>query len=89
MIFDWTISLGNILTVGGFAASGIIFVMMMRADLRVLAQRVTAVESALKDVAAAALASARTEARVETLDERLNMISHRLDDHISRVAKAS
>lgn len=71
----------------GFAGSGIIFVMMMRADIRVLAQRVTAVENALKDVAQAALANARTEARVETLDERVNMISHRLDDHITHMER--
>ena len=84
MTFDWTISLGNILTVAGFAFSGLIFVMMMRADMMVLGQRINSVEMILKDLAAAGLAVARQEARIETLDERLNAISQRLDAYIIR-----
>ena len=84
MTFDWTISLGNILTVAGFAFSGLIFVMMMRADMMVLGQRINNIEMVLKDLAAAGLAVARQEARIETLDERLNAISQRLDAYIIR-----
>ena len=84
MSFDWTISLGNLLTVGGFAFSGIVFVMMMRADMMVLGQRINSVELVLKDLAAAGLAVARQEARIEGLDERLTSISRRLDAYISR-----
>ena len=84
MIFDWTISLGNILTVAGFGFSGIIFVMMMRGDMMVLGQRISNIESVLKDLASAALAVAKQEARIETLDERLNAISRRLDTYILR-----
>lgn len=84
MVFDWTISLGNLLTVAGFGFSGIVFVMMMRGDMLVLGQRINNVETVLKDLAAAGLAVARQEARIETLDERLNAISHRLDTYIIR-----
>ena len=84
MTFDWTISLGNILTVAGFAFSGLIFVMMMRADMMVLGQRINNIEMVLKDLAAAGLAVARQEARIETLDERLNAVSQRLDAYIIR-----
>ena len=83
MVFDWTISLGNILTIAGFAGSGVIFVMMMRGDMMVLGQRVSSVEEALKDLARASLAVARQEARIETLDERVNAISRRVDDMIN------
>ena len=84
MIFDWTISLGSLITIVGFIVSGLIFVMMMRADMMVLGQRINNVEMILKDLAAAGLAVARQEARIETLDERLNSISQRLDAYIIR-----
>ena len=83
MIFDWTISLGNLLTVGGFAGSGVIFVMLMRTDIRLLAQRVAAVEGALKDVASTQMIMAEEKGRLETFEDRLGAVSRRLDDHIS------
>lgn len=82
MTFDWTISLGNILTVGGFAGSGVIFVMMMRTDIRLLAQRVDAVELALGDIAKAQLILAEERGKASVMEERLNIISQRLDSHI-------
>ena len=84
MVFDWTISLGNILTIVGFAGSGVIFVMMMRGDMMVLGQRVNSLEIAFRQLTEATVNVARQEARITTLDERLNMISHRLDQHIAR-----
>ena len=84
MTFDWTISLGNILTVVGFAGSGVIFVMMMRSDIRLLGQRVTAVENALRDMAKTQLLMAEEKGKAYVLEERINIISRRLDDHISK-----
>lgn len=86
MTFDWTISLGSILTVAGFAGSGVVFVMMMRADIRLLGQRVSAVESALSNMAKTQLLFAEERGKRTILEERMNMISRRLDDHISRSA---
>lgn len=83
MIFDWSISLGNILTIAGFAFSGVLFVMMMRADLMVLAHRVGNLEGAFKQLTAATIAIAKEETRVLNVEERLTLISRRLDDHIA------
>ena len=86
MIFDWTISLGNLLTVIGFTFSGLIFVLMMRGDVLVLASRVASIESAMRELAHSQLAVAGAISKIEALDERMNMISRRLDDHISSTA---
>lgn len=83
MTFDWTISLGNILTVAGFAGSGVIFVMLMRTDIRLLGQRVGAMESAMKDIAKTQLLFAEERGKNTILEERMSIISRRLDDHIS------
>jgi len=83
MTFDWTISLGNILSIGGFGVGGIVFVLMMRGDMMVLGTRIAAVELAMRDLAHSQLAVATAIAKVEALDERMNMISHRLDDFIA------
>ena len=84
MTFDWTISLGNLMTVVGFAASGIVFVMMTRSDLRLLAQRVDSVEDALKDIAKSQLVLAEQKGETDGLRDRINVISRRLDEHITR-----
>ena len=83
MIFDWTISLGNILSLSGFGLGGVVFVLMMRGDMLVLGVRVAAVELALRDMAHSQLAVATAITKVEALDERMNVISRRLDDHIN------
>ncbi len=87
MTFDWTISFGNLLTVIGFAGSGIIFVMMMRGDMMVLGQRVSNLELAFRQLTDATVNVARQEARITALDERLTMISRRLDEHITRATE--
>lgn len=83
MTFDWTISLGNLLTVIGFGVSGVVFVMMMRSDLRLLAQRVDAMEEALKDIAKSQFILSEQKGELEGVRDRLNMISRRLDEHIA------
>ncbi len=83
MTFDWTISLGNILSLSGFVLGGVVFVLMMRGDMLVLGVRVAAVELALRDMAHSQLAIATAITKVEALDERMNVISRRLDDHIN------
>lgn len=82
-MFDWTISLGNILTVVGFAGSGVIFVMMMRSDMLILGARVTNIEGALRELVQSNLALAEMRGRFQTMDERVGAISERLDNHIN------
>ena len=84
MTFDWTVSLGNLLTILGFGGSGVIFVMMMRGDMLVLGQRVNNVEIALKEMAIASREVAKQEGTIRELNERVNMISRRLDEHINK-----
>ena len=84
MTFDWNVSLGNLLTVAGFGFSGVVFVMMMRGDMMVLASRIGKVEEILKDLSEAAIAVAKQEGRIESLDERITAISRRLDAYIIR-----
>jgi hypothetical protein len=83
MIFDWTISLGNILTIVGFCFSGVIFVMLMRADMLVLGGRVTNLEAALRELMQSNIAIAEMRGRFQTMDERMTMLSERLDSHIN------
>lgn len=90
MTIDWTISLGNILTIVGFAGSGIIFVMMMRGDIRLLSQgqqilanRIAAVEIAMRDVAKSQLLLAEQKGEMDAMRERVNIISRRVDNHIA------
>jgi hypothetical protein len=111
MAFDWTISIGNLLTIVGFAVSGVGFVAMMRGDFRVLretlngaAERATleikntnaqsaqrfesmasvigGMQKVLDKLTDAALEQARREGRFEVLEDRLQLVSRRLDDFI-------
>ena len=80
MVIDWTISLGNILTVLGFAGSGIAFVAMMRSDMRLLSYRVGELESAVKTLAHTNGQLLAITTRLSGQDERINMISRRMDE---------
>ncbi len=79
MIFDWTISLGNILTIVGFVGAGVSFVLFMRSDILVLANRVSNLEGATRELVQANLAFAEQKGRMETLDDRMNNLSSRVD----------
>ena len=83
MTFDWTISLGNVLTVLGFFGSGVVFVMMMRTDMIVLGGRVTSIEGALRELVQSNIALAEMRGRFQTMDERVGAISDRIDSHIN------
>jgi hypothetical protein len=83
MTFDWTISLGNILTVLGFCGAGVVFVMLMRTDMMILGTRVTNLEGALRELVQSNIALAEMRGRFQTMDERVTMISERLDTHIN------
>lgn len=80
--FEWTISVGNLLSVIGFGISGIIFVMMMRADMMVLSSRVTTMEEVLKTLAVTATEISHQRGEIQILTERINVVSRRLDWHM-------
>lgn len=86
---EWTVSVGQILTVVGFCLSGIAFVFMMKGDVRVLAVRVgyvekrlEGIESILKTLADNEIQLARERGMIAELDQRVNTISRRVDSLI-------
>jgi hypothetical protein len=85
MIFDWTLTLGNLLTVVGFAGAGILFVLFMRSDMLVLSNRVSTLEGAVRELVQVNLAMAEQRGRLQTLDERIDYISTRLDSVVSHM----
>ena len=60
MKIDWTISIGNVLTLAGLVGAGLWFVVSLRAHDEVL------------------------EVEMKMIGDRINIISHRLDQHINR-----
>lgn len=82
-MFDWTVTLGNLLTVIGFAISGIAFVMMMRSDLRLLALRIDNVEETMKELAKSQYVISEQKGEIDGIRDRVNMVSRRLDEFIS------
>lgn len=86
MTFDWTLTLGNVLTFVGFIITGITFVLFMRSDIMILAHRVTNIEGALRELVQANLALAEQKGRMEQIDERLNRVTARVDGIFSQFA---
>lgn len=89
MHFDWTISIGNLMTIMGFVGSGVLFVLFMRSDLMVLANRVSNLEGAVRELVQINVAMAEQRGRLQTLDERLNSISDRVDSLINAAIEKS
>lgn len=87
-MFDWSITLGNLIqiigTVGGFAISGIAFVMLMRTDMKLLAQRVSSLEEIVKEMIKMNMLVVEQKGKITAIDERLNMVSSRLDNFINK-----
>ena len=73
------------MTVVGFFFSGVAFVLFMRSDLMVLANRVSNIEGAMRELVQANLAMAEQRGRLQTLDDRVDAISERLDAIIARL----
>ena len=91
MIFDWTLSLGNIFTVIGFCISGVAFVIMMRSDLKLIGHRIGRVENdvdnietVLHSLSESMRTMSATQAMALEMDKRIDAISRRLDNFISK-----
>ena len=89
MTFDWTISIGNLLTIIGFAGSGVVFVMFIRADLQVLSSRVMSLEGTTRELVQANLIMSELRGRSQTLETRVDHISERLDKVIDLEMRAA
>lgn len=78
MLFDWTISLGNILTAISFIVAVAVVISRMRTDIRLILQRLGAVERDLDRIANVIVEIARQEERLGAIDHRLNDFNNRL-----------
>ena len=70
--FDTTITLGNILTILTMGGSVYFFIMTMKADLRLMSQRLTSVEVNMSQVTLALVQLAKQEARLDAHADRIN-----------------
>lgn len=68
MVFDWTISLGNVLTLVGFVGGGIAFIYAVRRDVDVLTARLKPLETAIGELTEALTVIARQDERVKALE---------------------
>lgn len=78
MAVDLTVRLGDILTMIGLFSGGIAVVFMMRADMRILANRVGSVETSIKMVSEKIngiteilVQQAKHDQRITTLEENI------------------
>lgn len=74
---DWTISVGNLLTLGGFVFGGVGFVVAVRRDVAVLSTK-------LKPLEAAVLKLTDILERLARHDERLKAVERDLERNDSR-----
>lgn len=68
MTFDWTVNLGNLLTLLGFIAAGATVIFAVRRDVDVLTARLAPLETALKELTASLTTVARQDERVKALE---------------------
>lgn len=78
MIFDWTVSLGNVLTMIGFVAGSMIMVLSMKSDIRILDRRMSETEKDVDKISTAIIETARQSMWLKNLDERVTEMGRRV-----------
>lgn len=68
MIIDWTISVGNILTLAAFVAAGIAIIVAVRRDVAVLSTRMIPLESAITRLSDILEKIARQDERLKAVE---------------------
>ncbi|HLL28963.1 MAG TPA: hypothetical protein VKT73_15105 [Xanthobacteraceae bacterium] len=71
MIFDWTVTLGNVLTILGFLVTGLVAILAMKQNIAILAIRMSTVEKTLSEISHAVLDLARQGERLTSVERRL------------------
>lgn len=79
-MFDWTISLGNVLTIGFSIASIIAIIAAMRIQLRYLEARMELMEREIKKLVEILVQQGRQDERLTAVDGRLLAQGARIDD---------
>lgn len=71
MVVDWTISVGNVLTLLAMFIGGMAAVMSMRGDIKGIRSDLDRVEKDLDKIATVLIEMARQEERMSAMDRRL------------------
>jgi hypothetical protein len=73
-MFDFTITLGNALTIVTMGVTGLGFVWTMKAEIKVLVQRLDNVEGAMAKITDALIQLARQEVRLDAHADRISRL---------------
>lgn len=68
-MIDWSISLGNLLTLAGFLGGGVLFVFAVRRDVDVLSQRFIPLEQAVVRLTDILVELGRQDVRLNNLED--------------------
>lgn len=68
MVVDWSVSVGNLLTLLGFAGGGLGFVFAVRRDVAVLATRLGPIEAAVVKLTEVLQTLARQDERLKVIE---------------------
>ena len=80
MLIDWSINVGNILTIAGFIFGGMVLFAAMRTDIKGMTIRLTAVEVIVGKLSDMLVAMATATTRLDSHDHRLERLERQRDD---------
>lgn len=79
-MFDWTINLGNLLSIGVMIASVTLVLGMLRSKVMDLGDRMRAMEENMKQLVQVLVQQGRHEERMSAIDGRMLAQGQRIDD---------
>jgi hypothetical protein len=83
--FDWTITLGNLISIIGFIGLGTAVFYGMRSDIAMLSARVGGVEADLNKIDESLKPIVKIFVEIARQDERMSSMDRRLNDLANRV----
>ena len=86
-MIEWTISIGNLLTIVGMISAVSILFGRLGTRLDVVERDLSSIRDSLKEVAKNTHQAAMAEGRMLEIEKRVDIISARLDNHIQRMAR--
>jgi len=76
MAIDWSMNIGNLLTIAGFLGGGVFFVVAVRRDVDMLSARLKPLESAVTRLADILERQARQDERIRALERGVGWDDH-------------
>lgn len=83
-MFDWTVNLGNVISIVSMFVIGIGFLYSMKTRIDSMANRLIVLEEDLKKLIDVLIAQGKQEERINALDQRMVAQGIRLDDLTKR-----